>query len=164
MNLTLFYVWEDARVWAKWNHSFDVRLNYLGRASWFSPSWIPSRCTAEGGGRGQLQWLMALWPQHPLFTEMTGDILCPQCEQVYIWISSEEGPEMRIQVQGSYWEVIWGIPLREWSRDTGTVRDIVNTQWWPGQWRPNPMGSSGRECGTWLRIIPPLEGRTLECV
>ena len=29
MNLALFYVWEDARVWAYWNHSFDVHLSCL---------------------------------------------------------------------------------------------------------------------------------------
>ena len=25
-----FQVWEDARVWAYWNHSFDMHLSYLG--------------------------------------------------------------------------------------------------------------------------------------
>ena len=29
-SLVLFYVWEDARAWAHWNHSFDVHLSYLG--------------------------------------------------------------------------------------------------------------------------------------
>ena len=27
---------------------------------------------------GQLQWLMTWWPQHPLFTDVAWDILCPQ--------------------------------------------------------------------------------------
>ena len=35
MNWALFYVWEDARVWAQWKHSFDVHLNYLGPVSYF---------------------------------------------------------------------------------------------------------------------------------
>lgn len=26
-------VWEDARVWAHWNHYFDMHLSYLGPAS-----------------------------------------------------------------------------------------------------------------------------------
>ena len=74
MTLMLFYVWEDARVWAYWNHSFDMYLNYLGQLSCFSPSWIPLR---EYWG-GQLQWLMSWWQQRPLFTEIAGNIYCPQ--------------------------------------------------------------------------------------
>ena len=51
MNVALFCVLEDARVWAllsHWNHS-DMHLNYLGPESSFSPSWIPSGCTGLGG-------------------------------------------------------------------------------------------------------------------
>ena len=29
-NLALFSIWEDARVWVHWNHSFDKHLSYLG--------------------------------------------------------------------------------------------------------------------------------------
>ena len=29
-SLTFFYVWEDARVWAHWNRSFDKNLSCLG--------------------------------------------------------------------------------------------------------------------------------------
>ena len=39
---------KNARVWAHWNHSFDMHLNYLGSVSCFSPSWIPSGCTIGG--------------------------------------------------------------------------------------------------------------------
>ena len=28
-NLVLFYIWEEARVLAHWNHSFDMHLSYL---------------------------------------------------------------------------------------------------------------------------------------
>ena len=38
----LFYVWEDARVWAHGNHSLDMHLNYLGPVSCFSSSEFPS--------------------------------------------------------------------------------------------------------------------------
>ena len=41
MNLVLFYVWEDARVWAHWSHSFDMLVNYLRPVSCFPPSWDP---------------------------------------------------------------------------------------------------------------------------
>ena len=37
MILVLFHVWEDARVWAYGNHSFDICLNYLGPVPCFSP-------------------------------------------------------------------------------------------------------------------------------
>ena len=38
MNFTLFCVWEDAKVWAHRNHSFDLHLIYLGWVSYvFTP-------------------------------------------------------------------------------------------------------------------------------
>ena len=51
-NLPVFCVQEDARVWAHWDHSFDVHLSYLGSA--FS-SWVPSGCTA-GEGEAAAVW------------------------------------------------------------------------------------------------------------
>ena len=33
-NLVLFYLWEDARVWSHWNHSFDMHLSF----------WEPGSC------------------------------------------------------------------------------------------------------------------------
>ena len=29
-NLAFFYIWEDVRAWAHWNHSFSMHLHYLG--------------------------------------------------------------------------------------------------------------------------------------
>ena len=43
-NLTLFYVWEDARVWAYWNHSFAMHLSCPGPVSCPFPSCVPSGC------------------------------------------------------------------------------------------------------------------------
>ena len=34
-NLALFYVWEAARVWVHWNHSFDTCLSFQGPVSCF---------------------------------------------------------------------------------------------------------------------------------
>ena len=48
----LFCVREEARVWAHWNHSFEMHLNYLGPVSCFPPSWIPSGCRVGGGCSG----------------------------------------------------------------------------------------------------------------
>ena len=45
-------MWEDARVWAYWNHSFDLHLVYLGPVSGFSPSWVPSGYTARDSCSG----------------------------------------------------------------------------------------------------------------
>ena len=40
MTLVLFYVWEEARVWAHWNHSFHMYLSYVGPVSCpFSSPW-----------------------------------------------------------------------------------------------------------------------------
>ena len=57
MIFVLFYIWEDARVWANWNYSFDKHLNYLGPISCFSPSWLPLRVHCQGS----LWWPMAWW-------------------------------------------------------------------------------------------------------
>ena len=42
---SLLYMWEDAKVWAQWNHSFAMHLSHLGPVFCFSPSWVPSGCT-----------------------------------------------------------------------------------------------------------------------
>ena len=58
--LVLFCVWEDARVWAHWNYSFDMHLNYLGLVSCFLHPEFPSRGTTEvGGGVGSTQATVA---------------------------------------------------------------------------------------------------------
>ena len=37
MIVELLYIWEDVRVWAHWNHSFDMHVSYLGPVSSFFP-------------------------------------------------------------------------------------------------------------------------------
>ena len=46
-NLALFYVWENARVWAHWNHSLDMHLSYLGPVSCILISWVSSGFTGS---------------------------------------------------------------------------------------------------------------------
>ena len=58
-NLALFYVWEDARVWAHWNQSFGMQPSYLGPVSRVSTSWVSSGLTIGNGcslmaARGQV--------------------------------------------------------------------------------------------------------------
>ena len=53
--LALVYVQEDASIWAHWNHSFDVHLNYLGPVSSFSPSWTSSGYVAGAAGFGLMR-------------------------------------------------------------------------------------------------------------
>ena len=48
-NLALFYVWEDARLWAHWNHSFDMHLTYLGPISSVFISWVSTGLTTGSG-------------------------------------------------------------------------------------------------------------------
>ena len=38
--LALFYVWEDARILAYWNHSLGMHISYLGPVSCVSTSWV----------------------------------------------------------------------------------------------------------------------------
>ena len=54
-NLVLFYVWEDAKVWAHWNHSFHMHLSYLGLVSCVFPH--PELTLGSGCN------LMAVWWQ-----------------------------------------------------------------------------------------------------
>ena len=49
INLLLFFVWKDSRVWAHWNHSFHMQLNHPGPVSCFHPSWILSGSTVRCG-------------------------------------------------------------------------------------------------------------------
>ena len=71
MNLSLFYVWEDARVWTYWNYSFDLHLSYLVPVFHFSPFWVPYPQGALSGVAAVADGLMVC----SLFTEMTGDTL-----------------------------------------------------------------------------------------
>ena len=48
MILLLFYIWEDARVWAHWNYYFDLHLNYLGPVSCSLHPELPSGHTIVG--------------------------------------------------------------------------------------------------------------------
>ena len=52
MNLVVFYVWENAKIWAHWNHSFDMHLSSLRPVSCSFPFWVPSGCTLGGGCNG----------------------------------------------------------------------------------------------------------------
>ena len=74
MNLALFCVWEDAKVWAHWNYSYDMHLNYLEPVSCFSPSWIPLWCTA--GAASVADGLMA--STSFVYTHLAGGIFGPQ--------------------------------------------------------------------------------------
>ena len=47
MQFALFYVWEVARVWAHWIHSFVTHLNFIRPAFCFSLPWIPSGCIVD---------------------------------------------------------------------------------------------------------------------
>lgn len=85
MNLALYCVWEDARVWAFWNHSFDMLHYNLRPVSCFLPSWIPSGCSIKGragemGGTCSSWWLDALTS---LYTDTAGNILCPHVVPVF---------------------------------------------------------------------------------
>ena len=72
--LTPFYIWQDTRVSAHWNYSFDMHHWYWGHVILFSPSWIPS------GYNIRSRWLHG-W-QHSLFTKVSDNTLCLQ-EQIF---------------------------------------------------------------------------------
>ena len=48
MNLILIYVWEDTRVWAYENHSFDIKLSSLEPVSHAFLSWV--HCVHQQAG------------------------------------------------------------------------------------------------------------------
>ena len=68
----LFYIWEEARVLAHWNHSFDMHLSYLGPVSCAFSAWVPSGCltgmavVTEGLAVGSrfVPMLICLRPHH----------------------------------------------------------------------------------------------------
>ena len=71
MNLSLFYVWEDARVWTYWNYSLDVHLSNLLPVFQFSPFWVPYPQGVLSAVAAVADGLMV----GSLFTEMAGDTL-----------------------------------------------------------------------------------------
>ena len=90
MILALFCIWEDVRVWAYLNYSFNTCPNYLGPISSFPPSRFPSGSTVQGVCGG----LMALRLKYPMFitnskstyenTTLTDDIIVLETPVVYI--------------------------------------------------------------------------------
>ena len=46
----LFFVWEDGRVWAHWNHSFDMHLSYLDSAILDFPGGSDGKASAYNVG------------------------------------------------------------------------------------------------------------------
>ena len=68
---SLFYVWEDARLWDYWNHFVDMHLGYLGPVSCASTSWVSSGLTGS--------WRVAVAED--------GDILCLLMWQAIFYFS-----------------------------------------------------------------------------
>ena len=78
MDLVLFFVWENARVWVHWNHSFDMHLSYLGPVSCSFPSWVPSGCTTGDGTVAEglaAPWFSSWVPSGPLSGQVMTDRL-----------------------------------------------------------------------------------------
>ena len=82
MILVLFCVWDDARMWADWNYSLDIHLNYLGpvskaqNPSSFSASWIPLwvhyrwvTALPDGLVPVELEWGATFFSLHPYFRD-----------------------------------------------------------------------------------------------
>ena len=99
MNLALFSIPKDTKVWAHWNHSFEYAPQILGPVSCAFSFWVSSGCTFVGKELHQLRagqlaahlppswvssWLTfqsgySGWGwQHPLFTDMAGSIFYSQ--------------------------------------------------------------------------------------
>ena len=65
-NINPFSVWEDARVWAHWSHSFDMQISFLGPVSCVLTSWISSGHTV---GSASLHWLAQIVKNLPAMWE-----------------------------------------------------------------------------------------------
>ena len=76
----LFCVCEDAKVWAHWNYSLDMHLNYLGLVSCLFDSILNSPLGSQCGGVGV--WGSRLDGddgQHSQPTGVAGNIFCLHC-------------------------------------------------------------------------------------
>ena len=94
-----FYVWEDAKLWAHWIHSFQMQLSCLGPNSvslftlrsgrWLLPA-VPQLLSSHHGGwqhllghslgspHSHLETRNHWWLWHFLFIDMAGDIFISQ--------------------------------------------------------------------------------------
>ena len=68
-----------------------MHFNYVEPIFCFSPSW-----THSDAPWGWLQWLMAWWPQHLLFTDMVGDIRCVHFYSFFFWLCGMWDPSSLI--------------------------------------------------------------------
>ena len=144
MNLVLLYAWEDARIWAHWNHSFDRHLNYPGPVSCFSPPWILSGCTVGGGCRGW--WLDG------------HNILCLLIWQVTFFITVYFHPAAQVMlIKSSHTSSSAQFPPvtscftpRITKSSLGTMRPYVNWLHLPS----NPTGFSAL-IQAWLSCLSP---------
>lgn len=98
----MYGVWKGTRVWAYWNYSFDIHVNYLGPASWAlnvscfsatlnSPQGIPLGTAAIADGLMAAIFIV-YWNgrQQSLFIEIAGNTLYPQTllvviNSTYVW-------------------------------------------------------------------------------
>ena len=147
MNVVLFYVWEDARVWAYWNHSFYMHFNYLG----------PVSCIFHAES-SQAAVLMAWW-QHLSFADVAGDISHPQ--KISSLTSEAPGPRSfkgelafkkrnKIKLNSdTYGSVPPGFGLQTAFPQTGALYQPRRVGW-GGRWEG---GSRGRGYMVYLWLI-----------
>ena len=136
MNLALFCVWEDARVGAHWNHSFDMHLSYLGPVP--LPPWIPSGLTVEGGRRGLIAAaLFIYWCCRHICHSHSYD---PEPGKPWALGRGADGKFHEEQEFGPFISTSFGLHrtcLRKWTRNdcwakevSACWRAVCEVKWW----------------------------------
>ena len=124
MNLALFYVWEDARVWAHWNHSFDISSVQFSSVAQSCPALFkPMDCSMPGFPVLELtqthvyQVGDAIQPSHPLSSPSPSAFNLSQNQGLFKWISSSHQVvrvlEFRLQHQ-SFQRIFSTDFLKDW--------------------------------------------------
>ena len=88
--LVLFYVWEDTRVWAHWNHSFLTHLSYLGPLSCVFTAWVPPGLPTEPFRALYREWLQSVAARWKVFFSFlsflrTHQLTLEGCNHWWLW-------------------------------------------------------------------------------
>ena len=173
MHLVLLCVCKGAEICPHWTHSFDIPISYLGLVSCSFPSWVPSGyntgvgCSGSGLGTGQPiclhpdfsqgspsgETVVAWWLQHPLFTDMAGNISmwarAPHSSTLAWKIPRTEEPG-RLQSMG-----LLGV-----RHDWETSFSLFTFLHWRRKWQPTPVILPGESQGWGSLVGCCLWGRT----
>ena len=114
-------MWEDARFWAHWNHSFDVHPPIWGRYPMLTHSE-----SSQGLPFGDSSNVMTWWLQHPLFTDMADTPGDASSKELTWWCRRHKRYGFHPWVRNISWRRAWQYSCLENPMDRGAWQPTVH--------------------------------------